>query len=595
MAEVMKTLTINGITYEFPEGPQGDPGPTGPQGPAGYTPVRGTDYWTPDDVAATESHISDEVVSELANRSQLKPEFANSIDECTDTSKLYVLPDGYIYAYTSGSMQEVFTDVLKDVGYQEHMRINSSGGIVSWTSSDADVTGYIPVKPGDVIRVKNMPIPSAYTNGVYWNGVGAYTSDKTFIRKMNLISSSIDGANQIEQVEEDGNIVQFTVTSLFGDNVAFIVINAKDITDESEVYVNSTFVSADAWTNTGHAFVPADHEDRIIALEKEVSDLGGSTVPDYWLTELSTKVETIRTVMETAGHNKSAFLWYTDAHWQTNSKVSPALLRYLQENTPINKINFGGDIVNDPASFTHENIKYVYSWRSAIAKLRNHHSIPGNHDLNHNSTDVRNMAYTFLIAPEESSDMVRGDGLYYYIDNNAERTRYLYLDYMTSDHAAMTAQGAFIVDALNSTPTGWHIVAIAHRWFQYTSSSAPTVGSVPNYEKEILQIFDEYNARGTHTASNYFASQSFSSGKGKVEFCIGGHIHVDHNFTSDGGIPVIITASDTNQERSSSETEDSGIVGTTTESAVFGIIADYNSNTITVVGIGRGGSRTITY
>jgi hypothetical protein len=27
------------------------------------------------------------------------PLFANSVDECTDTSKFYVLPDGFIYAY----------------------------------------------------------------------------------------------------------------------------------------------------------------------------------------------------------------------------------------------------------------------------------------------------------------------------------------------------------------------------------------------------------------------------------------------------------------------------------------------------------------
>ena len=46
------------------------------------------------------------IVEELAKRGQLKPEFANSIDELTasgDTTKLYVLPDGYIYAYINGA------------------------------------------------------------------------------------------------------------------------------------------------------------------------------------------------------------------------------------------------------------------------------------------------------------------------------------------------------------------------------------------------------------------------------------------------------------------------------------------------------------
>ena len=46
-------------------GPQGDKGDTGPQGPAGaagedgYTPVRGTDYWTADDIAAIQSYINE--------------------------------------------------------------------------------------------------------------------------------------------------------------------------------------------------------------------------------------------------------------------------------------------------------------------------------------------------------------------------------------------------------------------------------------------------------------------------------------------------------------------------------------------------------
>ena len=322
-----------------------------------------------------------------------------------------------------------------------------------------------------------------------------------------------------------------------------------------------------------------------------------TTVPDYWLSELETKADTIQQAMETAGRNKSAFLWYTDAHWPLSAKMSPSLLKYLVKNTPMNKVNFGGDIIGDPSPHNHENTLYVYDWRKRIADLPNHHSVYGNHDVNHWTTDVSKMAYAHLIAPEESAEMVVGDDSCYYIDNPSEKTRYLYLSYLTSDHTAMMAQGQFIIDAIKGVEEGWHIVVIAHRWWQYSSSSTPTVGSVPTYEAEILSILDAYNARTTREGSNYFYAQDFTTGcSGKVEFCIGGHIHIDHDFTSDGGIPVIITAADTNQERASGETEDCGTVGTTTESAVFGIIADYNdadSTKITVVGVGRGTSRIV--
>jgi hypothetical protein len=207
------------------------------------------------------------------------------------------------------------------------------------------------------------------------------------------------------------------------------------------------------------------------------------------------------------------------------------------------------------------------------------------------------MAYAFLLADEEMADMVVGGNSYYYIDNPCEKTRYLYLSYLINDTAEMTAQARFIIEAIATAQENWHIVVIAHRWYQYAINSKNEFviegGSVPTYEAEILSVFDDYNARRTRAFSTYFQEQNFLNCKGKIEFCIGGHIHLDYDFRTNGGIPVILTTSDTNQERYSADTEDSGIVGTITESAVYGIIADYDNNKISVVGVGRGGSRTI--
>ena len=325
-----------------------------------------------------------------------------------------------------------------------------------------------------------------------------------------------------------------------------------------------------------------------------------ATYPDYWTEELETKADAIQSAMEKAGRNKSAFLWYTDAHWVNgNSKVSPSLLNYLYMNTPMNKVNFGGDIIGDSLLSTREEMKYLYEWRKAIKDLPNHHSVLGNHDMfASDSVDYEddNYRYAFMIAPEETSDMVIGDGNYYYIDNNAEKTRYLYICYPNTNANDLLTQTQFIADAILSVAEGWHIVAIAHRWWQYSSSSTPTSGGLGAFEADVLSVFDAYNARQSRNGSNYFYAQDFTNAKGKVEFCIGGHIHVDYDISSAGGIPVIITTADTNQNRVPNSEVDSGTVGTTTEAAVFGIIADYNDseNTkITVVGVGRGTSRVV--
>lgn len=325
---------------------------------------------------------------------------------------------------------------------------------------------------------------------------------------------------------------------------------------------------------------------------------GDVLVPDYWVSELEAKAYEIQIAMENAGRNKSAFLWYTDAHRPNSSKMSPVLLLYLCRNTSMNKVNFGGDIIGDPIPHTHENIEYVYEWRKQIAGLLNHHSVYGNHDVNHRTTDVSKMAYAYMLAPEESSDMVVSEvDSCYYIDNPSEKTRYIYLSYLTNNPTEMVAQAQFIADTLKSVPYGWHIIVLAHRWWQYTSSKTPTVGSVPTYEKDILNVFDTYNARGTRASSNYFPTLDFADAKGKVELCVGGHIHIDYDFLTDGGIPVVITTADTNQERVPDTGVDSGTLKTITESAVFGFIVDYSdsaSTKITVVGVGRGTSRVIT-
>lgn len=62
------------------QGPTGPDGPTGPTGPAGYTPLRGTDYWTEED--------KEEIVNEVLN--QTGGGHAVQAEEPSDTSILWI-------------------------------------------------------------------------------------------------------------------------------------------------------------------------------------------------------------------------------------------------------------------------------------------------------------------------------------------------------------------------------------------------------------------------------------------------------------------------------------------------------------------------
>ena len=321
-------------------------------------------------------------------------------------------------------------------------------------------------------------------------------------------------------------------------------------------------------------FTEADKTEMVEAVKASMDG-----VPDYWQTHLDAKAALIREAVLSAGVNKSAFLFYSDAHWSNantyTAKKAPALLKYLCKHTPINKTNFGGDIVSAEAADA-ETMAYLWEWRNLLHGLPNHHSVVGNHDDGNTTNNLfsENYVYGYLLAPEETWDIVRGDeGMYYYIDNPAEKTRYLYLD--TAYKGVTAAEQDFVESALLSTPENWHIVAIAHAWYANNYDVyPPTLNGFDTNAKILLDMFDSFNAR----------SGKYAECTAWVEFCIGGHYHLDHVEHTGGGIPVIIVEADTLHDRSGTMPK----AGTTDEAAVSAVIADYNTKTVKVIRVGRG-------
>lgn len=84
-----------------------------------------------------------------------------------------------------------YLNLLEAVGYEENKRLDSSGNVVAANTQGSDVTGLIPFTAGNVIRLKNIEIPSTYKDGVYWNIISFYGVDKKQIKQMYL---SIDNA-----------------------------------------------------------------------------------------------------------------------------------------------------------------------------------------------------------------------------------------------------------------------------------------------------------------------------------------------------------------------------------------------------------------
>lgn len=321
-----------------------------------------------------------------------------------------------------------------------------------------------------------------------------------------------------------------------------------------------------------------------------IENIGIGVLPDYWQSHLAAKATAIDSALDAAGEKKSAFLWYTDAHWASNHGMSPMILKYLSKHTGMEKTFFGGDIAVDKTG----EIAAITAWQELVRDIPNHHSVIGNHDSQVTELPTASDRAVFFLGPERTGDVVYGTDAtngrnYYYIDNHIESTRYICLS--TGKMWTHADEITWCIDALNSTPQGWHIVIISHLWLNNDYENGTGIITTPeNYTKVYLDLFDAYNYRESGTTAMHSVAYSFANAKAKVVFVIGGHVHQDYDFTTAKGIPVILTECDAWQER-----DDGSVVtqGTITENCVYAVVADYTAKTVRIINIGRGDTRSV--
>lgn len=251
-------------------------------GEDGYTPVRGVDYYTEADKAEFSTYIA----TELAKRGQLAPEYANSIEECTDTTKMYVLPDGFIYAYmlteieTGPSYKNWLTYSVNqdgsdykgdngEDGYRKGYRWSASSKVEK-AATKYDCIGYIPVKANDIIRIANVGDISPSTDGPMY--ATAYFYKSSFVQQEGATYLS-NKDNQLISVEN--GVYTFAVPN--NSTINWMKLTLMGVTADTIITINEEITEGGgtatgyAWANTGHAFVPADYEERIVDLEKQTA------------------------------------------------------------------------------------------------------------------------------------------------------------------------------------------------------------------------------------------------------------------------------------------------------------------------------------
>lgn len=210
----------------------------------------------------------------------MAPVFVDSIEQMTDPTRLYVL-DGMIYQYREVSVPIEPVNALTQYGFVTQTRLKSSGTTAD--SSVACATEYIPVKSNDVIHVSGWQLITGTSCYIclydqnkqlvkcYW-----LPNQGTRIVAANWLSVDYDGAGF--NVTLSASSLKLTGSSevAFLDQIAYMRISGGTFDGNEEIYVNKHLQYGTKtefqWVNTGTSYVPESNDQRIEALENEVSD-----------------------------------------------------------------------------------------------------------------------------------------------------------------------------------------------------------------------------------------------------------------------------------------------------------------------------------
>ena len=559
-------------------------------------------------------------------------------------TKLYVLPDGMLYAWmkTNGALYTNLADP-SDSDWTENYRMNSSGALVAY--SGAVATNWIPVKAGDVLRIKGLNILDS-TAGYMWvrktDGTMDYPKCASFSAHFTT--------------DEDG-VISYTIHTISDsaealiDSIRLSGILTADSSADVVITLNESLISGEGyfWKSTGHAYQPADYEDRIIAVEQTAStipeltgrvtaleaDNTAAQLPEYWQEHLQDKVSAINSWQAEGGKDCFSFPVLTDLHTACNLGMRSGLLaRTVMDKCFIRYALCLGDVVTRGVDTTAE----VMAERFAVAEqiLRpirdsllqtqgNHDGAWGAEDLDGDGDVEGTEYYCHNFTPQQLHNLIYrrvgmvadvhfdASGSGYYVDDVSNKVRYILLNshnnlYAENDDGTALynsmrifrfgqSQYDLLATALNGVPgDDWAVVTASH--VPISDDYGQLFAGEQELLRKILKAYKEKTAfsgsfAGTYGADAVNIQADFTGAKGQYIAHFAGHSHADTAGVYDG-ITVITTRCDA-QEENDAALNAERLPGTTTEQSFDVFTVDRNRRIIYATKIGAGEDRAIEF
>lgn len=577
--------------------------------------------------------VHEEIAVGFSERSQLRPEVVNDISECVDSTAIYLLPDGYLYAYLRKSeMVDSFHNYATPLenGWLVEGRIGSDGlNRTDLTGVNAHVTNFIPVTQGDVVRIKG--------GNAFSHNVCGYSDDVLAASSVVVVQKiSTDTNNEyFADISLSNDVVQMTIVSPNIKYMRYTITAVPDVNDIA-ISVNEEIgepieVSTYRFANTGHAFVPADCEDRILQVEEDVIDhidridkleksveqldrSGiGATLPDYWREEADLAVERVKQLQTQYGKDAISFAWFSDLHFGATShrcKYFGKTVAYVMDQLKLPFAVSCGDSMTglsyndldemtDGYAMMHAQLAPIEGERLLLAR-GNHDDVYSNSAGDAYANKVSQNRFWHHFFRNQANDHRRvfgADGSYFYVDQPTQKLRLICLD---SDFYA----GDGIVDEGSGSAMCFGFGATQLQWLQNVAlqdglgedwSVAIFLHIPPTYETIHTVMHGDRNYGGAIVDCDDFQMAITHSGRsGQIAAIFCGHCHLDTDVFGETGHRVITvtTAGGTPYDGTGAER----ITGTATEFA-FDVVTLCRSGdkvrTVHTTRVGWGEDRSI--
>lgn len=351
------------------------------------------------------------------------------------------------------------------------------------------------------------------------------------------------------------------------------------------------------------------------------------TIPPYWQKMINEKTEVVKALQTAGGKDSVSFVWASDTHIPDNSTARTddigKLMAKMMDNCDIPFAVLTGDIgtrssydteaelVRTQAKIS-EHLAPLWGTDRLLAALGNHDGCYGDSSCYYQKqfAPARLWQLYFRWQALDSRKVFADDGLYFYVDNAAQKVRFIVLNsqfggkYLEDENGCAVnnrfstscygqEQLDWLANVALDLPEGYGAIITSHvpPNVTYTVDKVLLIGIINAYCNKTT--YQGSYLEGVDGWTNSTVNVDFKEAKGEIIAMFTGHVHQDTVDTTTLACPLITIIS-AGAQVNAGEIPDRQF-GTDTETSFDVVTINRKTRTIYCTRVGAGEDREIKY